>query len=168
MAKKIGRPSLFTPATAERICTLIATTNRGLGYILKNNDDLPDVRSVLRWLDSNEEFCRSYLRARELQADLIFDECLEIADETANDAARGDNGKETQHATEQVARSKLRVDTRLRMAGKLAPKKYGDRIEVDQTVREVTAVPSRDAITARRAAWDQRIAERERDGQTVN
>lgn len=129
--KPPGRPQLYSPEVAERICELIATTNRGLGYILRLNPELPRMSIVLKWLGDADKaaFLESYRRAREAQADLIFDECLEIADDSSSDGERADNGKESQNATEQVARSKLRVDTRLRMAGKLAPKKYGDKVE---------------------------------------
>lgn len=163
-----GQPSPYTRQLATRICELIATTPRGLGFILRTNPDLPRISTVLNWLadPAKKDFLDSYLRAREAQADLIFDECLEIADESAKDAERGDNGKETQHATEQVARSKLRVDTRLRMAGKLAPKKYGEKYEVEQTVVERRAVPSRDELATRQAAWDRQFAPA--DEHTVN
>jgi hypothetical protein len=33
-----------------------------------------------------------------------------------------------------VARSKLRIETRLKMASKLAPKKYGDKLDLTATV----------------------------------
>jgi hypothetical protein len=35
---------------------------------------------------------------------------------------------------EWVARSKLRVETRLKMAGKLAPKKYGEKLDINATI----------------------------------
>ncbi|MGH7745688.1 MAG: hypothetical protein ACREQ5_13000, partial [Candidatus Dormibacteria bacterium] len=72
---------------------------------------------------------------------------------STGDGVRADNGKETQHATEQVARSKLRVDTRMRMAGKLAPKKYGDELRIDQIVRAAPSIPTREDIERRKVAW---------------
>jgi hypothetical protein len=63
------------------------------------------------------------VRAREAQADAIFDECLDIADDGSNDFM----GEDEKYNGDAVARSKLRVDTRKWMAGKLAPKKYGDK-----------------------------------------
>lgn len=130
MAAK-GRPSAYTPELAERICNLIATTSRGLAFIVSTNPGLPSTVTIHAWLadETKADFLRRYLRARERQADLIFDECLEIADDASGDAPgkrKGDH--EDVHATEQVARSKLRVDTRMRMAGKLAPKKYGEKL----------------------------------------
>jgi hypothetical protein len=64
---------------------------------------------------------------------LLFDECLEIADDVSRDTkyvgGRGDSEAAEVANVEWISRSKLRVDTRLRMAGKLAPKKYGDKVE---------------------------------------
>lgn len=124
-----GRPSDYTDEIAEEICELIATTPRGLDFICNTHDDLPSARTVARWLAAHESFRQRYVRARERQADLIFDECLEIADDGTNDTklvgAEGDE-REAQNS-EWISRSKLRVDTRMRMAGKLNPKKYGDK-----------------------------------------
>lgn len=131
--KPTGRPSSFSQKIADEICERIATTPRGLDFICGADSGLPSARTVNRWLNENEAFCQSYLRARERQADLIFDECLEIADDSALDVVtkeRSDGSTFEEYNAERVARSKLRVDTRLRMAGKLAPKKYGDKVDI--------------------------------------
>ncbi len=124
----MGRHSEYSQAMADKICELIATTPRGLDFICRTNEDLPCAKTVHTWLSKNDYFLQKYLRARESQADLIFDECLEIADNNAHDTIKADGGREVLNG-EWVARCKLRVDTRMRMAGKLAPKKYGDKIE---------------------------------------
>lgn len=126
----MGRPSDYTTELGEAICEAIATTPRGLDFICEQRADFPSAATVMRWLSQHEAFCESYLRARERQADLIFDECLEIADDSSGDTKLvGRDGEEREVLdSEWVARSKLRIDTRLRMAGKLAPKKYGERI----------------------------------------
>jgi hypothetical protein len=80
-----GRPSDYTDEIAEEICELIATTPRGLDYICEQHEALPSARTVARWLAAHEQFRQSYVRARERQADLIFDQCLEIADDGTND-----------------------------------------------------------------------------------
>ncbi|MGH7747128.1 MAG: hypothetical protein ACREQ5_20590, partial [Candidatus Dormibacteria bacterium] len=84
-AVRTGRPSTFSPDVAERICGLIATTPRGLAFLCRADGKLPHVSTVLRWLSQDAGFRDGYLRARELQADLIFDECLEIADDSTGD-----------------------------------------------------------------------------------
>ncbi len=63
-----------------------------------------------------------------MQADALFDEALEIADDAAADWATDKDGKKTLNH-EHVQRSRLRVDTRKWAAGKLAPKRYGDKLQ---------------------------------------
>jgi hypothetical protein len=125
-----GRPSEFTQEIADELCERIATTPRGLDFICNGEDRFPSARTVNKWLSDRPEFVQSYLRARERQADLIFDECLEIADDDSRDVRiiGGEDGEREVLNTEFVQRAKLRIDTRMRMAGKLAPKKYGEKL----------------------------------------
>lgn len=131
----MGRPSAYTPELGQAICEALSTTPRGLDFICQANDAFPSAATVHRWLAADPVFCESYLRARERQADLIFDECLEIADDASGDVKTvGREGEEREVCdSEFVQRAKLRIDTRMRMAGKLAPKKYGDRQTVEHT-----------------------------------
>ncbi len=90
--------------------------------------NMPDQATVYRWLDRFKTFCEQYARAREVQADTLADEILDIADDTTLDIQQGTQGHErAQH--EAVHRSKVRIDARKWLAGKLAPKKYGDKIQ---------------------------------------
>lgn len=131
----MGRPSEFSQEIADEICDAIGNTPRGLDFICEGNEAFPSARTVHRWLDANEEFRQSYVRARERQADLVFDECLEIADDASGDRKLvGRDGEEREVCdTEFVQRAKLRIETRMRVAGKLAPKKYGERQTVEHT-----------------------------------
>jgi hypothetical protein len=83
-------------------------------------------------LAQNEAFQEQYARARELQADAIFDECLDIADEACNDFVIDDEGGvKIDH--DAINRARLRIDTRKWMAGKMRPKKYGDKLDLHHT-----------------------------------
>lgn len=128
----MGRPSDFTPEIAEEICERIATTPRGLDFICNSEERFPSARTVNKWLSERPEFVQSYVRARERQADLIFDECLEIADDASKDVkiVGGEDYEREVCNTEFVQRAKLRIETRMRMAGKLSPKKYGDKLDL--------------------------------------
>lgn len=95
---------------------------------------MPSQSMVFRWLadDRYITFRESYVRAREAQADALFDEMLNIADDGSNDwmeKRREDGSLETAVNHEHISRSKLRVDTRKWMAAKLAPKKYGEKLQ---------------------------------------
>ncbi len=63
-----------------------------------------------------------------MQADTLFDEALEIADDASGDWIKTEDGKKILDH-EHVQRSRLRVDTRKWAAGKMAPKRYGDKIQ---------------------------------------
>jgi len=110
----MGRTSEYTQETADSICEQIAD-GRSLRSICADVG-MPDKATVFRWLAAHETIRDQYARARESQADSLFDDILEIAD-TAEDA--------------QLAR--LRVDARKWMAGKLKPKVYGDKIGLDHS-----------------------------------
>ena len=91
---------------------------------------MPDKATVLRWLADREkaEFRDQYAHARAMQADRLFDEAIEIADDASADWVETDDGKKVLNH-EHVQRSRLRVDTRKWAAGKLAPKRYGDKLQ---------------------------------------
>lgn len=95
---------------------------------------MPEQRTVYRWLahKDHEEFRQQYARARELQADTLADECLDIADDARNDWMEKLGPEEAQLYQlngEHIQRSRLRIDQRKWMAGKLKPKVYGDKQE---------------------------------------
>lgn len=131
------KPVEFSQEIADAICEAVACTPRGLDYLCETTETFPDARTVRKWLQSNSGFRDAYSVAKQQQADLIFDECLEIADDASGDrkVIRKNDGSSVEVMdAEFVARSKLRIDTRLRMAGKLAPKKYGEKLDLNATV----------------------------------
>lgn len=132
---KAGRPSLYSEELADTICERIAD-GESLRSIC-SGDDMPNKATVMRWLGANAEFSDQYARARDAQADSIFDEILDIADDARNDwmKARGSDGEDERYVLngEHVQRMKLRIDARKWMASKLLPKKYGDRLDLNHS-----------------------------------
>ncbi len=124
--KKKGRPSLYTEALAAKICRRLAA-GKSLRAICEAKG-MPSAETVRRWLLDNEDFCAQYVRAREVQADRFAEEILEIADDASDDWTIGEGGRKALDH-EHVQRSRLRVDTRKWAAGKLAPKRYGDKLQ---------------------------------------
>jgi hypothetical protein len=133
----VSAPVEFSQELADAICEAVANVPRGLDFICETTAGFPDARTVRKWLQVHTAFRDAYSLAKKQQADLLFDECLEIADDSSGDRKvirKNDGSEQVVLDTEFVARSKLRVDTRLKMAGKLAPKKYGDKLDLNATV----------------------------------
>lgn len=137
------RPLEYKQATADIICERIAEGQSVREICLDEN--MPAMSTVFKWLSRVDAFAEQYARARDAQADTLFDEILNIADDGSNDfmerlsedggaAGWKENG-------EAIRRSQLRVDARKWMAGKLRPKKYGDKLDVEHGVtNEVSAL----------------------------
>lgn len=134
--KPVGRPTKYSQDLAERICEAIATSNRSLVNICKDNKI--GITAVFRWLDENEGFRNQYARARECQADFLADELISISDDSANDTIVTDKGEIPNN--EWINRSRLRVDARKWVASKLKPKKYGDKIDVTTAGEKLESV----------------------------
>ena len=132
--QKVGRPTKYSLEIIEELCERIATSIDGLHKICKSDSKFPSFTQVFKWLNDEDkkEFADKYARAREAQAELLADEIIAIADDSSNDTLISDSGNEVQNS-EWIARSKLRVDTRKWKASKLAPKKFGDKIDLDVT-----------------------------------
>lgn len=90
----------------------------------KDRDDwLPSESTVYKRLASDDDFADKYARARQVQAHREFEEIRAIAD-----------GADPENVN--VAR--LRIDARKWRAAKMAPKVYGDKMEVEQRNFNVT------------------------------
>ena len=63
---------------------------------------------------------------RKATVDVLFEECKAIADDDKDDMAEDDKGRLIPNSAA-VQRARLRIDTRMRIAGKLKPKDYGDQ-----------------------------------------
>ena len=128
-ASVTGRPSDYTQEIADTICERLSN-GESLRSIC-SSEEMPSKAAVCRWLAKHESFRDQYARAREIQADAHFDEMLDIADDAANDWMRreGKDGEGSYAVNgEHIQRSRLRVDARKWVLGKLNPKKYGDKI----------------------------------------
>lgn len=132
-APKPGRPSSFNQEVADAICERLAD-GESLRDICQD-EEMPNRATVFRWLSRFKEFSDQYARAREEQADALFDEILTIADDGRNDwMERHNNDGEAigwRENGEALRRSQLRVDARKWMAGKLRPKKYSDKLDLN-------------------------------------
>jgi hypothetical protein len=130
--KKMGRPTLYTKELADLICERVATTTFGLARLCAIHHDLPDKSTINLWRYQHSEFSAQYAQAKLVQADLLAEEMLDIADDGTNDwmTSFGDDGEIGYKLNgDHVQRSRLRIDTRKFLAAKLLPKQYGDKID---------------------------------------
>lgn len=129
-----GRPSTYSEKICAAICEAVAD---GLTVTeICSQDGMPARSTVFKWLAENKSFSDQYARAKEVQMDRMADEILEIADDATNDWMQRKSGDgESIEAVngEHIQRSRLRVDTRKWLMSKLAPKKYGDRQQVEHS-----------------------------------
>lgn len=142
MAKKpTGRPSEFSGALADEICERLSK-GESLRSICAGDRRtasgyMPHRATVMRWLESNEVFRDQYARAREAQADHFVEEIIEIADQpNVRTTADGEV------VASDPQRDRLRVDARKWVASKLAPKKYGDKLDLTSTDGSMSPKPS--------------------------
>jgi hypothetical protein len=79
---------------------------------------MPTANTIRQWLTESSELSEGYARARQQQADFIAHECIEIADTAKNPNI-----------------AKNQIEARKWLASKLAPAKYGDRLDISGTVQ---------------------------------
>lgn len=132
MAHAGGRPTTYTKDLGKEIC-LRLSEGESLRTICQG-ENMPVISTVMLWvLDENKkEFSEHYRRAREMQAENMFDELLEIADDGSNDYMTIQKGDKSYNVEDREVtnRSKLRVDARKWYLSKVLPKKFGDKMDV--------------------------------------
>lgn len=95
-------------------------------------EGLPSVPTFFKRLRDSKSFAERYVRAREFQADMEFEEIREIADNGSNDWMEVNDPDNPGYRIngECVQRSRLRIDARKWRAAKMANGKYGDKLEL--------------------------------------
>ena len=122
-----GRPSGYNEEIASEICLHIieGLSLRSICAI----EGMPSLKTIFNWIESNSEFLQQYTHARQMQADIKFDDLKDLA-RTAT--------------PEDIQCVKLQIDTAKWELSKTLPKKYGDKIDVglvgtiDTTINLVT------------------------------
>lgn len=132
-ARPRGRPDTFTQDAAAEICERLSK-GEPLAHICRD-EHMPAVRTVSLWKSVHADFSADFARAREEGFDAIAASCLDIADDTANDTKMvgGEDGEREAANTEWISRSKLRVETRLKLLAKWDPKRYGEKIHQEHS-----------------------------------
>lgn len=82
---------------------------------------MPNKSTVFKWLARHEGFSDQYAKAQEERTSAFAEEILDISDQYDNLSDKLD--------VEHIQRAKLRIDTRKWLMSKMAPKRYGDKVE---------------------------------------
>lgn len=129
--QKRGRPSSYTPEIAAAICDRLAT-GESLRSICRD-EDMPAEATVRGWVvDDLNGFSAQYTRSRDIGLDAIADEVFEISDNERGDPTR----------------DRLRFDARRWYLSKLAPKRYGDKVQQEHSGPDGGAMVNRIELVA--------------------
>jgi hypothetical protein len=149
-----GRPLIpFNQAIADEICERIVESRMGLEHVLDTMRAEPEFAAtptlvtIYRWMKENEEFFKASARARQLSADTYVDAAVNEAH--THRLGKIEAVRETKDGTfteskvvDNVQRSQLIVQTLLKRAGQLNPKKYGEKLDLGGTVEVIKRVVS--------------------------
>jgi hypothetical protein len=121
------RKTVFkTVELTTEICFAIAN-GANPSRMCADNMRMPSYTTLYAWLAIDPAFKAMWDTAMVLRSERLVDEILEIADDGSNDYDYVDSTGVAHVNGENIARAKLRVDTRKWLASKLLPKKYGDK-----------------------------------------
>lgn len=94
--------------------------------------------TVLNWVVYDKDgFADQYARARQLQVEAWADVIVAEAEDSSKDTVtltRRDGTEYEAPDQEWISRSRLRVDTYKWLMSKLAPRKYGEKVDVNNNV----------------------------------
>ena len=130
----MARPTKYNKSLATEICTRI-TNGESVRKICEEKE-FPSRPTVYAWLLKYEDFLNQYEEAKKIQVDKFAEEIMDIADDSTNDYMEREskNGEKYEALNqENIGRSRLRVDTRKWLMGKLRPKKYGEKQQMEHS-----------------------------------
>ena len=115
--------------------------------ILKD-DGMPNRVTFFVWMKETDEKTNNYAKAMESRQEKLFDEILEIAYQTEE----GETIKSTMHGIEtttsdMLGHRRLKIDSLKWVLSRMNPKKYGDKIQQEHTVNDITEIRLTDAVT---------------------
>lgn len=115
---KPNKPPKYNKELSDYICARVATSTHGLRRLCAEDDQLPSATTIDYWRYIYPEFEEAYDKAKVRQAKLLAEQTLELADESRDDP-------------DAINAIKLQIDTRRWLAGKLQPRKFGERTTVE-------------------------------------
>lgn len=111
------------------------SAGRPVSRICREDEGMPDATTFWRWHFNDDELRNKVADARANGVEAMLDEAILIADDGTNDFVlkpKKDDDDEPEYAfdKENVLRSKLRFDARVKAAQMLKPKTYGPKLDL--------------------------------------
>lgn len=119
---------MFSQEVADAVCSRIANGESLRKAAKAQGTSLP---AFLDWCNARPELADQYARAMATRMELMAEEILEISDESITTVNYDGDNVELSLDSTAVQRNRLRVDTRKWLMSKMAPKKYGDKMDVN-------------------------------------
>lgn len=110
-------PKVFADDQIEELLDRISSGKESLMEICRD-PRMPGLSTVYDWIESDPEFSGRFRARKAIGVRAMVDECREIADEQVKDAI-------------DVANKRVRIDTRLRLAGKWLSAEFGEKVEIN-------------------------------------
>lgn len=113
--KRLGRPTVFTPEKMQQLLEHMRSGKTMTSWCKKRKMDVSIVFNFMR-SDEGESFHQEFIRAREEGAHALIDATIDLSDEEG-----------TKKKPLDAMRQKLRVDTRMKIAGMWNRRAFGTR-----------------------------------------
>ena len=153
-ASKMGRPSVYTPELAEKICDLIRE-GKSERQICKM-PGMPDAKTLLRWKDTNSDFCLQSARAREASAEKFNDELLELQENLNNElTTRLLNGEDFPRGAIEAYR--VLMQEKARQVSWRDDSRFGDRktVKIQSDTPDLSTIDMEKLKAARELLYDE-------------
>jgi hypothetical protein len=124
----MGRPSDYNEEIAEEICDTISCTPKMVETLCEENPHWPSARAIYRWRKKNEKFRLDYALAKQQQIESLVSNIFVLVRDQSEDFYYDSKGEKQPH-TPRISRMRMEVGSIKWLAGKLAPKIYGDKLE---------------------------------------
>lgn len=117
-----GRPTLYTPELAARICELISIEPMSVKKICEKYKDIPGHDTVMAWVHKDlHGFSGQYYKAKEHQADALADYTWERA-------------QDVEESKDAIAKAALELKFAQWQNARLAPKRWRESTQTESKV----------------------------------
>lgn len=129
MGRPKGTTVIRTPANADSIVAWISSGQTLREWCRQNS---VDASNVYRWMYEDNLFSQRFARAREEGFDQMAEDCIRLADECRiglMEETDGEGKLTKVQRKDMIDRTKVQIETRMKLLAKWDPKRYGDKVQ---------------------------------------